>query len=184
MNVKLGNLKSSVFSLLSVVCLLSSVICLLSSTTVERALQIHPFLTNKANFRKSQVNVTNLLTMNYGKMDTWSNEKNKANSKPKQTQYKPKTKPIYPVVASGEAGSKPIPEKAKINVTYCLTKNYEQISMNNELIKTNPIQTQTNPIGSELECPACPEQRSRKECSQRDRTCFRSKKILPSKFML
>jgi len=64
------------------------------STLVERALQIHLFLTNKANFRKSQVNVTDLVTMNYGKMDTWSGRKNKAKTKPIQTQYKAKTKPI------------------------------------------------------------------------------------------
>ncbi|MHC4642598.1 MAG: hypothetical protein ACYS32_13210, partial [Planctomycetota bacterium] len=36
----------------------------------------------------------------------------KANLKPKQTQYKANSNPIYRVVASGEAGSKPI-SKAK-----------------------------------------------------------------------
>ena len=64
------------------------------STTVESSLQIRPFLTNKANFRKSQMNVSNLLAVDYGKMDTWSGGKNKANSKPIQSQYKPNTKPI------------------------------------------------------------------------------------------
>jgi hypothetical protein len=62
------------------------------------------FLQNKPNFRKSQMNVNNVLTTNYDKMDTWSIGKNKPNtnpiqtqSKPKQTQYKAKqsqTKPI------------------------------------------------------------------------------------------
>jgi len=84
-----------------------------------RALQIHPFLTNKANFRKSQINVNNVLSKDYEQMDTWSSGKNKANSKPiqtqfkantkpKQSQYKPDSNPIYPVVASGEAGTNPI----------------------------------------------------------------------------
>ena len=60
------------------------------STTVERALQIRPFLTNKANFRKTQMNVNKVLTKDYEQMNTWSSGKNKANSKPIQTQYKPK----------------------------------------------------------------------------------------------
>jgi len=64
------------------------------STLVERALQIHPFLTNKANFRKSQMNVTNNITKDYGKMDTWSIRKNKAKTNPKQTQFKANSKPI------------------------------------------------------------------------------------------
>ena len=53
---------------------------------------------NKANFRKSQMNVRYVLTMDYNKMDTWSIGKTKpikanskpikANKMPKQTQYK------------------------------------------------------------------------------------------------
>jgi len=74
--------------------LLSSVICLLSSTLVEGALQIHPFLTNKANFQKSQVNLTNAITREYEQMDTWSRGKNKAKTKPIQTQFKANTNPI------------------------------------------------------------------------------------------
>jgi len=57
-------------------------------------LQITPFCTNKANFQKSQMNVSNLLIREYEQMDTWSRGKNKANSKPIQSQYKPKTNPI------------------------------------------------------------------------------------------
>ena len=62
--------------------LFSCALCLVVSTTVERALQIHSFLTNKANFRKSQMNVTDLITREYEEMETWSRGKNKANSKP------------------------------------------------------------------------------------------------------
>jgi len=112
---------------------------------------------NKANFRKSQMNVTNLLTVNYEKKTLGERRKNKANTKPIQSQ------------------TKPISEKPKTNVTYLLIKSYEQLTMNNELIKTNPNKPKTNPTCSELACP---------ERSRRGRTCFRIKKILLSKFML
>jgi hypothetical protein len=52
------------------------------------ALQIHPFLTNKANFRKVKLNVNKVLTKDYVQMDTWSIRKNKPNSNPIQTQFK------------------------------------------------------------------------------------------------
>ena len=48
---------------------------------------------NKPNFRKSQMNVSYYITREYEKMDTWPCGKNKANSKPIQTQYKPNSKP-------------------------------------------------------------------------------------------
>jgi hypothetical protein len=93
---------------------------------------INLFLQNEPNFRKSQVNITDLLTREYGKMDTWSVRKNKAktkpiqsqykpNSNPKQTQFKPKTnpiqtqtKPIHRSVASGKAGTNPASKRRKI----------------------------------------------------------------------
>ena len=66
----------------------------LYSTNVECSLQIHPFLKNKANFQKSQVDVNRVLTREYEQMDTWSIGKNKAKTKPIQSQYKPNTNPI------------------------------------------------------------------------------------------
>jgi len=51
---------------------------------------------NEPNFQKSQMNVNNVLTRDYDKKDTWSSGKNE-----------PKTNPIYPVVAFGEAGTNP-----------------------------------------------------------------------------
>jgi hypothetical protein len=73
------------------------------STTVERTLQIHLFLTNKANFRKSQVNVSNVLTRVYEKWTLGqvgkTNPKqtqNKANSNPIQSQFKANTNPNKP----------------------------------------------------------------------------------------
>jgi hypothetical protein len=62
-------------------------------TDVMSALQINLFMQNKPNFKKSQINATDLLTRYYDKMDTWSSGKNKPNSKPIQTQFKPNTKP-------------------------------------------------------------------------------------------
>ena len=78
--------------------------CRETFTDVMSPLQIRLFMQNKANFRKSQMNVINVLTKDYDKMDTWWSGKNKANSnpikansnpikaniKPKQSQYKPK----------------------------------------------------------------------------------------------
>jgi hypothetical protein len=47
------------------------------------------FMQNEPKFRKSQMNVTGLLTRKYDKMDTWSIRKNE----PKRTQNEPKTNP-------------------------------------------------------------------------------------------
>jgi hypothetical protein len=65
---------------------------------------------NKAKFRKSQMNVSNVLAMEYEKMDTWSSGKTKpiqsqlkpikANIMPKQTQYKPKRTQSNPILRS------------------------------------------------------------------------------------
>jgi hypothetical protein len=58
-------------------------------TLVESALQIGPICTNKPNFRKSQMYVNKVITTDYDKMDTWSIRKNKPNSNPIQSQFKP-----------------------------------------------------------------------------------------------
>jgi len=66
-------------------------------TTVKESLQIRLFMQNEPNFRKSQMNVTDYIRMDYVKWTLGERGKNE-----------PKTNPIYPCVASGEAGSKPI----------------------------------------------------------------------------
>ena len=51
---------------------------------------------NKANFRKSQMNVNTAITKDYENIANWTLGENKPNSKPikaNQTQNKPKTKP-------------------------------------------------------------------------------------------
>jgi len=59
------------------------------STTVESALQISSFLTNKANFRKSQMNVSIFSQKDYENKTLGGSGKNKPNSKPIQTQSNP-----------------------------------------------------------------------------------------------
>jgi len=66
--------------------------CRETFTDVMSALQIRLFMQNKANFRKSQMNVNKVLTTDYVQMDTWSIRKNKAKTNPKQTQTKPNSK--------------------------------------------------------------------------------------------
>ena len=81
-----------------------------SSTFVERTLQIKLFMQNKPNFRKSQMNVNKVLTMNYEHWTLGYRGKNKPNSNPIQSQSKPKQTQSNPTcrgVASGEAGHKP-----------------------------------------------------------------------------
>jgi len=68
---------------------------------------INLFLQNEPKFRKSQMNVTDLITMYYEKMDTWLDAKNE-----------PKTNP-----------NEPKSKKAKMNVTSIITKAYENISI-------------------------------------------------------
>jgi hypothetical protein len=69
-------------------------ICREPSTTIESSLQISPFLTNKANFRKSQMNVSTVITMNYEQRTMNDEIKNKPNTNPIQSQYKPNSNPI------------------------------------------------------------------------------------------
>jgi hypothetical protein len=82
---------------------------------------------NKANFRKSQMNVTKEIAREYEKKDTWWSGKNKPNSKPIKANFR----------------------KAQMNVTIYITKDYENKSnwaICENKANTNPIQTQTKPI--------------------------------------
>jgi len=81
-----------------------------SSTDAERSLQNHLFMQNKPNFRKNQMNVTDLLTRDYERKDTWSSGKNKPNSKPIQTQFKANTNPNKPNTNPIQTQTNPISE--------------------------------------------------------------------------
>ena len=100
-----------------------------SSTTVVSALQIHLFMQNEPNFRKSQMNVTNAITKEYGKWTLGEHGKNE-----------PKTNPIKANLLN-----------AQMNVNKVLTKEYEK-KLNWALYEnepnSNPKQTQFyNPKG-------------------------------------
>jgi len=69
-------------------------ICRDTFTDVMSALQIRLFMQNKANFRKTQMNVTKEITRGYANWTLGQRGKNKANTKPIQTQFKANTKPI------------------------------------------------------------------------------------------
>jgi hypothetical protein len=69
-------------------------ICRDTFTDVVSALQIHTFLTNKANFLDDQMNVSSAITMNYEQRTMNYEVKNKPKTKPIRTQYKPNTNPI------------------------------------------------------------------------------------------
>ena len=102
--------------LYSVVCLLSSALCLRSSTTVEDSLQIGPFMQNKPNFQKSQMNVNP-----YNKSD-YENKSNRTLG-----QNKPNSNPIKPNL-----------KKAKMNVNLYIIEDYENETAYRPK-KTNPI---------------------------------------------
>ena len=55
-------------------------------TTVESPLQIAPFMQNKPNLRKSQMNVTSLITVDYENKSNWTLGENEPNTNPIQTQ--------------------------------------------------------------------------------------------------
>jgi len=82
------------------------------------------FMQNKPNFWKSQMNVNKVLTRDYEKRTLGERGKNKPNTKPIQTQFKP--------------NSNPISQRAKLMQSVCL----QRIMKNNADMgyeKTNPI---------------------------------------------
>jgi len=100
-------------------------LCHIKHTTTNSYVRNYKlFLQNKANFRKSQMNVTNLLTSDYEKKDTWWRGKNE-----------PKTNP-----------NEPNSKKTKINVTSILTVGYENKSPIRAPKKRTQISKRQNPI--------------------------------------
>jgi len=81
------------------------------------------FMQNKANFRKSQVNVRPLVIMNYERKSDWTPGENKPNSKPIQTQ------------------SNPIAERVKLMQSVYLQRNMKKNAAKG-YEKTKPKQTQ------------------------------------------
>ena len=101
--------------------------CRAATTNVMISLQIKLFMQNKAKFRKSQMNVINVITKEYEKKDTWWSEKKQSQTKPNKANL----------------------QNAQTNVNKVSTKNYEHIL--NWVIYENkanfdPKQSQTKPI--------------------------------------
>ncbi|MBA7682453.1 hypothetical protein ES703_90803 [subsurface metagenome] len=89
---------------------------------------------NKANFRKSQMNVSSVITMNYEQLTMNYANKNKPNSNPIQSQSKP--------IKANQTQYKPNSRKAKMKLNFYSTKDYE----NKPRFPTPLKQTQSNPI--------------------------------------
>jgi len=100
---------------------------------------INLFLQNEPNFRKSQVNVTAFITMNYAQMDTWSIRKNEPKTNPNEPNFKPNF---------------PTPNSQIYPISHQRTMNKEQ--------RTNNKQTQCSPAisvaGQTLPCKNGPSQ--------------------------
>ena len=112
-----------------------------SSTTVVSALQIHLFMQNEPNFRKSQMNVSDYTTMDYVKWTLGEHGKNE----PKRTQNEPKRTQNEPKRTQNE----PKLKKAKMNVNKVLTKDYE----NKPYRKLKENEPNTNPNKPNLKIP-------------------------------
>ena len=94
--------------------------------------KINLFLQNEPKFRKSQMNVSKVLAMDYGKVDTWWSGKNKANSKPIQSQFKANTNPIQ---TQNKPNTNPIQTQTKPISTVPLTPQEIALSIVCELVK-------------------------------------------------
>ena len=88
---------------------------------------------NEPNFRKSQMNVSKVLTRHYKNKCDWTLGENE-----------PKTNPIYRGVASGEAGSNPIrpPKPRQFSLTLDLCRHFS----NNDLRNNRNRQNRTKEI--------------------------------------
>jgi len=99
------------------------------STFVENALQIDPFMQNKANFQKSQMNVNPYNTTDYENKSNWTLGENKPNSNPIQAKTNPikaNSNPISPPPATKQTQTNPIRPHAKRRAFIpCLGSNLE-----------------------------------------------------------
>jgi len=97
-------------------------------TDVMSALQIRLFMQNKANFRKSQMNVNKVLTKDYEKKTLGERGKKQSQTNPNKAKFK----------------------KAKMNVTSIITKDYENKSPIRAPKKQSQISKRQKPIQTSL----------------------------------
>ena len=115
------------------------------TTTKDYVRKNNLFMQNEPNFRKSQVNVTTLLTRNYEQMDTWSIRKKQsqtnpnkpktntilANKTPERTQFKPKQTQLSPT-----------PNSQIYPISHRRTTNNEQRTNNKQTQFYNNLEVQ------------------------------------------
>ena len=118
------------------------------------------FLQNEPKFRKSQMNVNKVLTMNYEKYDTWWTGTKRTQTNPNEPKFKIGkmnansivTKDYENICPCGAPKNKPktnpIPQKAKMRLNSILTKDYED---------QPPGGSKSNQAVLGRACPACPE---------------------------
>ncbi len=123
------------------------------------------FMQNKPNFRKSQMNVSNIITRNYEIIIPLAGQKNKPNSNPIKpichraqmninlTLTKDYRKKDDFAVRKNKPNSNPISKKLKMNANAFSQKDYENISRW-RLKKNKPKQSQW--IGNEFKSPISP----------------------------
>ncbi len=97
-------------------------------TLVKMSLQISSFMQNKANFRKSQMNVTKVLTKDYENKTLGEYGKKQSQTKPNKAKFK----------------------KAKMNVTSILTVGYENKSPIRAPKKQSQISKRQKPMQTSL----------------------------------
>jgi hypothetical protein len=89
------------------------------------------FMQNKPNVKDAQINVNSYMKSKYEKLDTWLSGKNKPNSNPIQTQFKPNSNPIKPNL-----------KRAKMNVSSFITTDYsknDDFAVRKNKPNSNPI---------------------------------------------
>jgi len=107
-------------------------------TTVESALQISSFMQNKANFQKSQMNITSVKTMNYEQITMNNDNKNKPNTNPIQTQSNPIKANKMPKQTQSNPIQPPfLPQKSMLPPKNNLKKPY--FSLNHDIFSPNSV---------------------------------------------
>jgi len=124
-------------------------ICRDTFTDVMSALQIKLFMQNKAKFRKSQMNVSNYITKDYEKKDTWWSGKKQSQTNPNEPKLKKTKMNVTSILTVGYKNKSPIRAPKKQSQTSKRQKPM-QTSLPQRIMKKPPLrapekQTQFKP---------------------------------------
>jgi len=95
--------------------------CRFPPTFVVSALQISSFLTNKANFPDDQMNVSKVLTRDYGNKSNWTLGENKPNSNPIKANFPAPRDETHPIQTQNK------PNQTKFQPAHLLINRMKQI---------------------------------------------------------